>query len=103
MKTFKRLIAIFLLDSEERRPFYSKDMIMIEGAILCGDHSFKAVKLVYHKKQKIFEGLFTLMNGKGEIVGFWMTENTSLKCIEEQLRGVAKRFRIQGNIHFPLL
>ena len=70
--------------------------------MLQGDHSHKIAKLVHSGGTRAFEGLYTLMNGYGQVVGFWFTHGTTLEELEPMLRGVARRYKDYG-FNGPLL
>ena len=64
---------------------------MIDGLVLAGDHSHKIAKLIFVAGDRAFEGLYTLVNGYGQVVGFWFVHGTTLREVEPMLRGVARR------------
>ena len=65
------LLKTFVEDVERRTPFITRHMQMVDGLVLSGDHSHKVAKLVHVAGTRAFEGLYTLMNGYGQVVGFW--------------------------------
>ena len=99
------MLKVFIDDVELRRDFHVRQLQMVDGLVLSGDHSHKVAKLVYVSAQssaqssahtQAFEGLYTLMNGYGQVVGFWFVHGTTLQELEPMLRGVARRFKMYG-------
>jgi hypothetical protein len=43
-----------------------------------------------------FEGIYTLMNEFGKILGFWFVSGTTMKELEESLRGINRRYQLHG-------
>jgi len=95
-------LKVAVEDIESRREFHIRHLQMVDGIVLGGDHSHKVAKLVFISGTRGFSGLYTLMNGYGQVVGFWFTHSTNLKELEDVLRGVAHRFKVHG-IKGPLL
>ena len=114
------LIKAFVEDSETRRPFHVRRLQMARGGVFCtraegvstdpqvdgivlqGDHSHKIAKLVHSGATRAFEGLYTLMNGYGQVVGFWFVHGTTLEELKPMLQGVAWRYKAYG-FNGPLL
>jgi hypothetical protein len=90
------LLDTLLDEIEKRIPFYTRCLQMQDGLELAGDHSHKYCKLIFVFGGRAFEGLYTLMNGVGKIVGFWFTSGTSLEELETVARGVARRYKMHG-------
>ncbi len=65
------LLRVFVEDAETRSEFYRRRMQMIDGLVLAGDHSHKVAKLVHVGGARAFEGIYTLLNGYGQVVGYW--------------------------------
>ena len=85
------------IDQIERLiPFFNRCMEKLDGKILCGDHSHKIAKLVHVGGERAFEGLYSLMNEYGQIIGWWFVHSTNLSEVREKLKSVAKRFKAHG-------
>lgn len=91
------LLEVTVLAMETRHPYYIRKMQMILGRFLSGDHSHKVAKVVLIQGNRVFHGVYTLMNEFGQILGFWFTSGTNLEEVEEALRGVARRYKQHGH------
>jgi hypothetical protein len=58
---------------------------MIDGVTLAADHSHKIVKVIQVAGQKTFEGIYTIMNPHGQIMGYWLTNGTSLEEVKPHI------------------
>jgi len=52
----------------EQRALWEKEVMMIDGLVLKGDHSRKAAKLIKIKGVRLFKAIYTLMNGDGQVM-----------------------------------
>lgn len=71
-------------------------MQIINGDVLCGDHSRKTAKFIRLKGVRIFKALYTLMNGYGQVVGIWFCMTESMEELQPLLKNVAKRYESFG-------
>ena len=71
-------------------------MMQVKAAILSGDHSFKITKLIYNSSNKAFEGLYTMMNGEGQVVAWWLVQSSNFDQIKPNLLKLAKRLELSS-------
>ncbi|KAI3641489.1 hypothetical protein MIR68_000619 [Amoeboaphelidium protococcarum] len=64
----------------------------VTGKVLSGDHTFKAAKVPVSKSQQIFEGLYSLVNEYGQVAGFWLVPNKSLKELTGEFEVLKQRY-----------
>jgi hypothetical protein len=60
-----RMLAITL---GKQKDLWEKEVMMIDGLVLKGDHSRKAAKLIKIKGVRLFKSIYTLMNGDGQVM-----------------------------------
>lgn len=65
----------------------------LRGDILSGDHTFKVAKVPCSNYERVFEAMFSVMNEKGQIIGYWMTCSKSLREIRPELEKVNCNYR----------
>ena len=63
--------------------------------VLCADHTFKICKGIVHQGKKAFEGLFSIMNEKGQIVAYWLVPSSKMEAVESKMKLFAKRLENQ--------
>lgn len=89
-KVMKELVCRYLMSLDE---FETKAMQGIDGVIFKGDASHKVTKLVYvNTDEKVYHGLYTLMNEFGEIIGWWFIRTGKMEELEEMIRKLRKRY-----------
>jgi hypothetical protein len=69
---------------------------MVGGRFLSADHSHKFAKVVLIQGNRGFEGLYTVMNEFGKILGWWFVNGTTLREVESSLRGINRRYMLHG-------
>ena len=90
-------VVVFLQIAEQRMDFMRRCIQMVDGEILAGDASCKVPKLV-----KLGDGgqykkfLYSVMNGHGQIVGFWFVDQDSAECLKPMFDEVNARFVKHG-------
>ena len=68
-----------------------------------GDASHKVTKLVYvNTDEKVYHGLYTLMNEFGEVIGWWFIRTGKMEELEESIRKLKKRYEMH-NFARPLI
>ena len=81
----------------------NKVMQGIDGIMLKGDASHKVTKLVYvNTDEKVYHGLYTLMNEFGEVTGWWFIRTGKMEELEESIRKMRKRYEMH-NFARPLI
>jgi hypothetical protein len=96
------LTSIAIREIERRIPYYKRKLEMVSGKYLSGDHSHKIAKVVLIEGKHGFQGLYTIMNEFGKIVGFWFVNSTNMKELEDRLRDLERRYR-QHNFQGPYM
>ena len=82
------LTSLCIKDIEECVPYYKCKLEMVLGKALSADHSHKIANVILIEGKQGFQGLYTLMNEFGKILGFWLVNGTNLREVEEQLQGI---------------
>jgi hypothetical protein len=90
------LLSTTIKEIESKIPYYERKLEMVGGRFLPGDHSHKYAKVVLIDGERGFEGIYTLMNEFGKILGFWFVSGTTMKELEESLRGINRRYELHG-------
>jgi ribonuclease D len=90
------LLAVAIADIESRIPFYTRKLQMQGGQHLSADHSHKYAKVVLTKGVRAYDGIYTVMNEFGKILGFYFVNGTSMREIEKALRGINQRYKHHG-------
>ena len=90
------LIKVVLEEMESRMPFYNKKMTMNGGQFLSGDHFMKIGKIILLNGEKPFTALYSVMNEFGQILLYRIVAGTNLEEIEDSLRGLNRRFKLNG-------
>lgn len=77
--------------------FETKVMQGTDGVMFKGDASHKVTKLVYvNVDEKVYHGLYTLMNEFGEVTGWWFIRTGKMDEIEESIRRIKKRYEMHN-------
>ena len=90
-------VAVFLQLHEAVSDFIHRCIQMADGEVLAGDASLKVPKLIRlagGAQYKKF--LYTIMNGHGQIVGFWFVDQDSAEQLSPFLDAVNLRFEKHG-------
>ena len=90
-------VAVFLQLHEADSDFLHRCIQMVDGEVLAGDASLKVPKLIRlagGAQYKKF--LYTIMNGHGQIVGFWFVDQDSAEQLSPFLNAVNLRFEKHG-------
>ena len=90
------LTSLCIKEIERHIPYYKRKLEMVSGKALSGDHSHKIAKVILIEGKRGFQGLYTLMNEFGKIVGFWLVNSTNMREVEERLRDIERRYRQHG-------
>jgi hypothetical protein len=91
-KAIKELVCKYL-NSLDR--FENKVMQGIDGIMFKGDASHKVTKLVYvNVDEKVYHGLYTLMNEYGEVIGWWFIRTGRMDELEECILNLRKRYEM---------
>ena len=90
------LTSLCIKEIERRIPYYKRKLEMVSGKALSGDHSHKIAKVILIEGKRGFQGLYTLMNEFGKIVGFWLVNSTNMREVEERLQDIERRYRQHG-------
>lgn len=81
--------------------FETKVMQGIDGTMFKGDASHKVTKLVYvNVDEKVYHGLYTLMNEYGEVIGWWFIRTGRMDELEDCILKMRQRFEMN---HFNRL
>jgi hypothetical protein len=91
-----------LEEIESHINYYQSRLELNTGSFLSADHSHKVAKVVLIQGERGFEGVYTIMNEFGKILGFWFVNGTTLQEVEGCLRGINRRFRLRG-VNGPLV
>jgi hypothetical protein len=94
--SFSCLLGVAIADIESRIPFYTRKLQMEGGQHLSADHSHKHAKVVLTKGVRACDGIYTVMNEFGKILGFYFVNGTSMQEIETALRGINRRCERHG-------
>ena len=86
------LQAVVLAQHKRRRPWLVSRLMMITGAILKGDMSFKMAKKIWADGRGQFESIYTLMNEYGQVLGYWFCRNKSVQQLEPELKNIMERY-----------
>jgi hypothetical protein len=90
------MLKVILSEIELRIPYYTARMQMVFGKCLSADHSHKVAKVVLIAGERAFEGIYTVMNEFGKVLGFWFVNGTTLAEVEIALRGIDARYNLNG-------
>jgi hypothetical protein len=90
------LLGVAIADIESRIPFYTRKLQMEGGQHLSADHSHKHAKVVLTKGVRACDGIYTVMNEFGKMLGFYFVNGTSMREIETALRGINRRHEHHG-------
>jgi hypothetical protein len=90
------LTSLSIQEIERRMPYYHRKLEMVSGKMLSGDHSHKIAKVILIEGKRGFQGLYTVMNEFGKIVGFWLVNSTNMREVEQRLRDIERRYRLHG-------
>ena len=83
--------------------FETKVMQGTDGIMFKGDASHKVTKLVYvNVDEKVFHGLYTLMNEFGEVTGWWFIRTGKMDEIEASIKRIKKRYDMH-NFDRPII
>ncbi len=72
----------------EQQPYTNRLIQTKVGKIMKGDHTFRVAFTSTQYFDRVYEALFTVMNGKGEIMGYWLCQSKSLEELSEELKQV---------------
>lgn len=99
-KVIKDLACKYFMSLDE---FETKVMQGIDGIMFKGDASHKVTKLVYvNTDEKVYHGLYTLMNEFGEVMGWWFIRTGRMEELEVSIRKLKKRYEMH-NFDRPLI
>lgn len=91
-KVIKDLACKYLSSLDK---FETKVMQGIDGVMFKGDASHKVTKLVYvNTDEKVYHGLYTLMNEFGEVIGWWFIRTGKMEELEHSIRKLKKRYEM---------
>ena len=77
--------------------FETKVMQGIDGLMFKGDASHKVTKLVYvNTDEKVYHGLYTLMNEYGEVIGWWFIRTGKMEELEDSIGRLKKRYELHN-------
>jgi transposase len=77
--------------------FETKVMQGIDGIMFKGDASHKVTKLIYvNTDEKVYHGLYTLMNEFGEVIGWWFIRTGKMEELEDSIRKLKRRYEIHN-------
>jgi hypothetical protein len=74
--------------SEQSYSLKNKFLQTIIGKILKGDHTFDIANIPTEEFEKIFSGMYTIMNEYNMILGYWMLPSKELDDIRGPLSEV---------------
>ena len=93
-KIIKDLACKYLMSLDR---FETKVMQGIDGIMFKGDASHKVTKLVYvNVDEKVYHGLYTLMNEFGEVMGWWFIRTGKMEELENSIRMLRKRYEMNN-------
>ena len=99
-KVIKDLACKYFMSLDK---FETKVMQGIDGIMFKGDASHKVTKLVYvNTDEKVYRGLYTLMNEFGEVIGWWFIRTGRMEELEDSIRKLRNRFEMH-NFDRPLI
>jgi hypothetical protein len=91
-KVIKELVCKYLSSLDR---FENKVMQGIDGIMFKGDASHKVTKLVYvNVDEKVYHGLYTLMNEYGEVIGWWFIRTGRMDELEECILKLRQRYEM---------
>ena len=90
------LLEVAIADIESRIPFYTRKLQMEGGQHLSADHSHKCAKVVLTKGVRVCDGICTVVNEHGKMLGFYFVNGTSMREIENALRRINHRYEHHG-------
>ncbi|KAI3645112.1 hypothetical protein MP228_011276 [Amoeboaphelidium protococcarum] len=64
----------------------------LTGDILCGDHTFAIAAVPSCGGGRLYEAMYTVMNEKSQVLGYYFTNSTALKDIKCELKDICKRY-----------
>ena len=93
-KVIKNLACKYFTRLDE---FETRVMQGIDGIMFKGDASHKVTKLVYvNTDEKVYHGLYTLINEFGEIIGWWFIRTGKMEELEDSIRKMKKRYEMHN-------
>lgn len=91
-KIIKDLLCKYLNSIDK---FETKVMQGVDGVMFKGDASHKVTKLVYvNTDEKVYHGLYTLMNEFGEVTGWWFIRTGKMEELENSIKRIKKRYEM---------
>lgn len=91
---FKDLVCKFLMSLNQ---FETKAMQGTDGQMFKGDASHKVTKLIYvNTDEKVYHGLYTLMNEFSEVIGWWFIRTGKMEELEDSIRRLKKRYEMHN-------
>jgi len=98
----KMLQRLLRAELERLEKLWTREIQMVGGQILKGDHSRKTAKLIRLKGTRVFKAVYSLMNEYNQICGIWFCTGESTDELRGVLGGVAERYKMHG-LAGPLL
>ena len=91
-RVIKELVCKYLSSLDK---FETKVMQGIDGIMFKGDASHKVTKLVYvNVDEKVYHGLYTLMNEFGEVIGWWFIRTGRMNELEDCILKLKQRYEM---------
>ena len=97
-------VTVHLQVSESRQDHMRRSLQMIDAQIIAGDSSLqvpKIIRVALGAQCKKF--LYTLMNGHGQIVGFWFVDQDSVEQLKPFFDAAQRRWDLHGHDGWPLI
>ncbi|KAI3634588.1 hypothetical protein MIR68_007499 [Amoeboaphelidium protococcarum] len=92
----KALKKFYLKSQSDQYDLKNAQIVATTGNVLSGDHTFKAAKVPISKSQQIFEGLYSLVNEFGQVIGYWLVAGKSLKDLKAEFSDLRARYEMKG-------